>query len=279
VGQLWNTIIFQPLLNLLLFLYAVIGRNFGLAVIAFTVLVRVVTLPISNQQMRSARASQDMQPKLAELQQKYKNDKEKLAQEQMKLYKESGVSPLGCMVPMLIQLPIWFGLYQSISAALPQNPLQLLNLAKNIYGRFPFLTSVLPASLVPLNPSFLWLNLGRPDPYYIIPILTMATMWVQQKMTTPRNADSQQQAMSQSMELMMPLMFGWITMSMASGLGLYFVATNIVGIIQQYFTSGLGSLASVFSKIGKQAGTQSRVAGAGTARRKGKGDERTKKQQ
>ena len=75
MSQLWNTLIFQPLLNLLLFLYALIGRNFGLAVIVFTVLVRVITLPITMQQMRSAKASQDMQPKLAEVQQKYMIDK------------------------------------------------------------------------------------------------------------------------------------------------------------------------------------------------------------
>jgi YidC/Oxa1 family membrane protein insertase len=268
VGALWNTFIFQPLLNLLLFLYAVIGRNFGLSVIVFTVLVRIITLPVTMQQMRSAKKSQEMQPKLLELQQKYKNDKEKLAQEQMKLYQEAGVNPLGCVVPMLIQLPIWFGLYQSITAALPQNPLQLLSLAKHIYSRFPILSSLLPASLIPLNSSFLWLNLGRPDPYYIIPILTVATMWVQQKMMAPQSADPQQQAMSQSMELMMPLMFGWITINLASGLGLYFVATNVFGAIQQYFISGWGSLASVFKKASQPAETP---------RRKGKSNERTNK--
>jgi YidC/Oxa1 family membrane protein insertase len=270
VGELWNTIIFQPLLNLLLFLSALIGRNFGLSVIVFTVLVRVVTLPLTMQQMRSAKKSQEIQPKLAELQQKYKGDKEKLAQEQMKLYKEAGINPLGCVGPMLIQLPIWFGLYQSITAALPQNPLQLLNLAKHIYSRFPILAGLLPSSLIPLNPSFLWLNLGRPDPYYIIPILTVATMWVQQKMMSPQNADPQQQAMSKSMELMMPLMFGWITINLASGLGLYFVATNSVGIIQQYFTSGWGALTSVFNRASRQAEPP---------RRKGKSDGRAKKEQ
>lgn len=270
MSELWNTVIFQPLLNLLLFLYALIGRNFGLSVIVFTVLVRIITLPITMQQMRSAKLSQDMQPKLAELQQKYKSDKDKLAQEQMKLYKEFGINPLGCVVPMLIQLPVWFGLYQSITAALPQNPLQLLNLAKHIYSRYPILSGLLPSSLIPLNPSFLWLNLGRPDPYYVIPILTVATMWVQQKMMAPRNADPQQQAMSQSMELMMPLMFGWITINLASGLGLYFVATNVFGAIQQYFTSGWGSLASVFNRASKQAEKP---------RRKGKANEREKKQQ
>ena len=95
-------------------------------------------------------------------------------------------------------------------------------------------------------------------------------MWIQQKMMTPTSADPQQQAMSQSMELMMPLMFGWITINLASGLGLYFVATNVFGAIQQYFISGWGSLASVFSKQRKPAAT---------SRRKGKGDERAKKPQ
>jgi YidC/Oxa1 family membrane protein insertase len=242
VGQIWNAVIFEPMLNGLLFLYSLLGRNFGLSVIVFTVLVRILTLPITMQQMRSAKASQELQPKLQELQKKYKDNREKLAEEQMKLYKEAGVNPLGCLVPTLIQLPIWIGLYQSIINALPDNPLQLLNLARHIYPQFPLLSS-----LVPLNPRFFWLHLGRPDPYYIVPILVVATMWVQQKMMAAPTADPQQQAMNQSMELMMPMMFGIITLQLASGLGLYFVATNVVGIIQQYFVSGWGGLVTLFS--------------------------------
>ena len=247
---MWNTVIFQPLLNLLLFLYSVLGRSFGLAVIVFTVLVRLATLPFTQAQMKSAKASQAMQPKLKELQDKYRDpkDRDKLAQEQMQLYKEYGINPLGCLVPMLIQMPIWFGLYQAIGTALPQNPLQLVNLAKHIYSSFGFFSTVVPSSLIPLNPRFLWLDLGKPDPWFIIPILTAVTMWVQQKMMSPAGGDPQQQAMSQSMELTMPFMFAWITYSSASGLGLYFVATNLVGIVQQYFSSGWGSLASVFRR-------------------------------
>jgi len=242
VVEIWNTVLFEPMLNSLLFLYSLLGRSFGLSIIVFTVLVRILTLPITWQQMRSAKSSQELQPKLQDLQKKYKNDREKLAQEQMKLYKEAGVNPLGCLVPTLIQLPIWIGLYQSIINALPNNPLQLLNLARHIYQQFPILPS-----LVPLNAHFLWLNLGRPDPYYALPILVVATMWMQQKMMTATTTDPQQQAMNQSMELMMPMMFGIITLQLASGLGLYFVATNVVGIVQQYFLSGWGSLATLFS--------------------------------
>lgn len=254
--QIWNTVIFEPMLNFLLFVYSLLGRNFGLSIIVFTVLVRALTLPVNLRQMRSAKASQALQPKLQELQKKYKNDREKLAAEQMKLYKEAGVSPLGCLVPTLIQLPIWIGLYQSIIHALPDNPLQLLNLGRHIYLQFPILST-----LIPLNSRFLWLNLGRPDPYYVLPILTVATMWMQQKMVTSSSTDPQQQAMSQSMELMMPIMFGFITFQLASGLGIYFVATNVFGIILQYFVSGWGSLGTLFSR---------RSGGASPERAKGK---------
>lgn len=241
--QLWNTLIFQPMLNFLLFLYSVLFRNFGLSIVVFTVLVRLVTLPFTMSQTRSAKASQELQPKLAEIQKKYKDNKEKLAEEQMKLYKEAGVNPLGCLVPTLIQFPVWIGLYQSISNALPDNPMQLLNLGRHIYTQFPLLSS-----LIPLHSKFLWLDLGRPDPLFILPILTMATMWIQQKMMAAPSTDPQQQAMGQSMELMMPLMFGMITFQLASGLAIYFVASNVVGIVQQYFVSGWGNLASVFSR-------------------------------
>ncbi len=257
--QLWNTFIFQPMLNALLFLYSLLARNFGLSIIVFTVLVRLLTLPITRQQMRSTQASQELQPQLAELQKKYKDNREKLAEEQMKLYREHGVNPLGCLVPTLIQFPIWIGLYQSIINALPNNPLQLLNLARYIYVQFPLLSS-----LVPLNSRFLWLNLSRPDPYYILPFLTVATMWLQQKMMASPSADPQQQAMADSMALTMPLMFGLITLQVASGLALYFVATNVFGIVQQYWTSGWGGLAAYFGKQPEKA------KATGQGRRKGR---------
>jgi YidC/Oxa1 family membrane protein insertase len=258
VTQLWNTLIFQPMLNALLFLYSLLARNFGLSIMVFTILVRLITLPITRQQMRSTRASQELQPQLAELQKKYKDNREKLAEEQMKLYREHGVNPLGCLVPTLIQFPIWIGLYQSIINALPNNPLQLLNLARHIYVRFPLLSS-----LVPLNSRFLWLNLSRPDPYYILPLLTVATMWLQQKMMATPSADPQQQAMADSMALTMPIMFGMITLQVASGLALYFVATNVFGIVQQYSIGGWGGLASYLGKQPKKA----KAAGQGRRKR------------
>ena len=91
-----------------------IPYSFGFAIILFTVLVRLATFPLNMQQIKSSKAMQELQPKMKELQDKYKNDREKLAQEQMKLYKEHGVNPLGGCLPMLVQMPIWFALYQAL---------------------------------------------------------------------------------------------------------------------------------------------------------------------
>ncbi|MBM4430050.1 MAG: YidC/Oxa1 family membrane protein insertase [Chloroflexi bacterium] len=256
MSEIWNLVIFQPFINALLFLYSVLGRSFGLSIIVFTILVRLLTLPVTQQQARWSKATQELQPKIQELQKKYKNEPEKFTREQSRLYKEAGISQFGCLVPFLIQFPVWIGLYQSISNVLPTNPHQLLNLARHIYVRFPVLSS-----LVPMDPIFLGLNLGRPAP--VLAILTAVTMWAQQKMMATPSADPQQKAMSQSMELTMPLMFLWILWNTASGLGLYFVVTNLLGMIQQYQVGGWGGLATVFQRPSIPAGT---------ARPKGKGD-------
>ena len=110
--------------------------QFWLAIIVFTVVIRGLMTPLMLPQQRSAKKMQEIQPQLQELQKKYGKDREKMSQEQMKLYKEAGVNPMGGCLPMLVQFPIWIGLYQSIIQALGYQPLQLLSLSKNIY---PFL--------------------------------------------------------------------------------------------------------------------------------------------
>ena len=174
-----------------------------------------------------------IQPELQALQKKYKDDKERLAKEQMALYKTAGVNPLGGCLPLLIQFPIWIALYQSISQALATNPLQLLDLSGNIYRALPWVSS-----LVPLRNTFLWLDLAKPDPIYILPVLVVATTWFQQKVMTAPSGDSQSQSMNQTMQVMMPLMLGFFSLQFSSGLALYFVISNIVGVVIQYFTPG-----------------------------------------
>src|SRR3990172_3557711 len=143
------------MLNGIVLLYSYLFLNFGLAIIVFTLLIRVIMLPLTNKQLKSTKAMMAIQPKMKEMQQRYAKDKQKLAQEQMRLYKEYGVNPLGCLGPMLIQFPIWIGLYQAIIQVLPQSPNSLMDLSSKLYSWLPQVHTV-----GPLNSRFLWLDLA-----------------------------------------------------------------------------------------------------------------------
>ena len=243
IGAIWDLIILSPMINVLIMVTGYLFNNFGLAIITLTVVVRVVTLPLTLKQLRSTKAMQDLQPMLAELQKKHAKDKAKLAQEQMKLYKESGVSPAGCMVPLLIQMPIWIALFQSIIRVLAVVPEDFLSLSQYLYSAWAAVFS-----LVPLGSNFLWLDLAVPDRFLLLPILVGGTMWLQQKMIMPRAADPRQQAQSKMMLWFMPLMFAFLTMQFPSGLALYWVVSNIIGIIVQYRITGWGGVVSATAK-------------------------------
>jgi YidC/Oxa1 family membrane protein insertase len=177
---------------------------------------------------------------LQELQKKYKGkDPKKYQAEMMSLYKEHGVNPLGCIFPMLVQMPIWIALYQVINSTLGNTPESLLKLNDKLYP-FPFLQTN-----IPLENQFLIWDLSQPDAFYILPILVGLTMYVQQKMITPAPAGGpmtqqqmQAQQTQQMMTWMMPLMFGWFTINVPSGLGLYWFVSNLAGIVTQYFYMG-----------------------------------------
>ncbi|MGQ9628585.1 MAG: YidC/Oxa1 family membrane protein insertase [Anaerolineae bacterium] len=240
MGQVWSIFFFQPMLNALLLLYDFLGQNFALSIVVFTILVRIITLPLTLPQQKSAKKMQELQPLLKQLQEKYGKEKEKLAQEQMKLYKEHGINPMGGCLPMLIQFPIWIGLYQAISQSLSNSPLMLLELSKNVYPAFPQLSR-----LFPLQDRFLWMNLAYPDPTYILPILVAVTTYLQQIMLTPpTGGDSSDSAssMGKMMQYYMPLMLGFFSLQFPSGLSLYWVISSVVGIAIQYVMNNWESL-------------------------------------
>jgi len=157
---MWDSLIITPFINTLLFIYTLVWNNFGIAIILFTILIRLITYPLSIQQLKGATAMQELQKdkRWIEMQKKYKGDKEKLAQEQMALYKELGINPLASCLPTIIQFPVIIGLYQSIIRSLASTPTQLLELISHIYPGF---LSV--SALIPLNSHFLWMDLGRPE--------------------------------------------------------------------------------------------------------------------
>src|SRR5215475_4158692 len=148
----------HPVTTALLFLYQFLGQNIVLTIIVFTVLTRVITFPLTQQQIKSSKGMQEIQPLMKKMQEKYKNDREKLAAEQMRLYREHGVNPLMGCLPLVIQMPILLGLYGAISRALAATPLQLLDLNHRILANDTLHLS----RLVPLQNQFLWLNLGQP---------------------------------------------------------------------------------------------------------------------
>jgi len=229
--EVWNLIIGNPVLNVLIALSHILGGSFGLAIIVLTVIIRLISWPLTKRQLKSTKAMQDMQPKIQELQRKYGKNQQKLQQEMMKLYKEAGVNPLGCLWPMLVQLPIWIALYQAIMGALATTPENLLDLAHRLYSWD------IVNQAIPLNSHFLWLDLGTSGDF-ILAIIVGGTMWVQQKMTQAPAVDPRQESTTRMMTLMMPLMFGFITLMVPSGLALYWAVSNIIGIITQYFFTG-----------------------------------------
>jgi len=247
MAEFWNLIILNPMLNVLIALSALLFNSFGLAIMALTVIVRVVLLPLTLKQTKSTKAMQELQPKIQELQKKHGKNREKMQQEMGQLYKEAGINPLGCIWPMLVQLPVWIALYQSIMRALATTPENLLSLAFHVYS-WPVVVQSIPVSS-----QFLWLNLGE-NGDLILAIIVGGTMWVQQKMTTAPSADPKQKSTSSMMLLMMPVMFAMFTLMFPSGLALFWVVSNIIGIAVQYKVMGWGYLrirpASQPTKVG-----------------------------
>ncbi|MDO8716894.1 MAG: YidC/Oxa1 family membrane protein insertase [Dehalococcoidales bacterium] len=234
---MWDQFILNPLINITVILSHILFGSFGLTIIVLTVIIRVLTFPLTLKQLRVSKSMQGIQAQMTELRSKYAKDKQKLAEEQMKLYKQSGMNPLGCILPMAIQMPVWIALYQAIIRVLAVAPEDFLSLSRSLYSSWP-----LGFSLVPLESRFLWLDLAAPDRLIILPILVGASMWVQQKMTTVQSTDPQQQSQSQMMLWMMPIMFAFLTLQFPSGLALYWAASNIIGIVMQYFVTGWGGL-------------------------------------
>lgn len=229
ITWIWDNILLGPMINSLVVLGRLFFDNVGVAIILFTVAVRVATLPLTMRQLHSTRALTTLQPRMQEIQKKYKDPKRR-SQETMKLYKEAGVNPLGCVWPMLIQFPIWIGLYQALRQLLGDTPESLVGLAGRLY---PW--SYIQAA-VPLEEHFLWMDLGQPNP--VMPLLVGVSTYVQQKLMTTPAADPKQQSMNQMMTWMMPLMFAWFTLTVPSGLAIYWFTTNIIGIFQAYFVYG-----------------------------------------
>lgn len=257
---MWDLIL-NPFVTILTWLYSALNQDIVLAIIVLTVIIRFLTYPLLARQQESSRKMQQLQPQLKKIQEKYKNDREKLSQAQMQLYRENKVNPVGGCLPLVIQFPILIGLYQAIFFALAATPFQLVDLSERL---------LLPGldSLIPLQRMWLGMDLTLPpttNPTYALalPLLVLATTWGQSKLTmavTKSGGDSkdkdddddsssgiggQAQAMTKSMTTIMPLMFGFFSLSFSVGLSIYFVTSNLIGIVQ-YSPQGRRALDRIF---------------------------------
>lgn len=268
MAQLFS-FISDPFANWLADLALLVGSA-GLAIIFFTIIVRLVLSPLQIVQLRSARAMQKLQPHIQELRKKHGKDRQKMTEETMKLYKEHKVNPaMGCL-PMLLQFPILIGLFWALShlgsqfnsAALKHTrPFRRVDfvgwLHKHPHGPFhagqfhqwqqhEWLIRDYHHSLHVydlFHATFLWLSngLGQHDPLYILPILAGVTQWIQSRMMMQQSSDPQQQTMNLMMNFT-PLIIVFFAANYASGLSLYWVTSTVIGILVSMKITGWGSL-------------------------------------
>ncbi len=243
LALLWTEVITKPMTNTLLLLYVALAGNLGLAIIAFTILMRGLTYPLVVRQLRQTRRMQQLQPRIKDLNEKYKDSPQVRGQEVMKLYKEMGVNPIGCLGPMVIQMPIFIGLFWAINNVLPFTPENLVGLSDKLYGWLPFLNTV-----VPVDRQFLGLDLAL-EPMrarsllgFVLVAASGISMFVQQKMTQMPSADPRQESTQRMMLFMFPVMFGMFSLFFPLGLVIYWVASTLIGIVMQYFITGWGGL-------------------------------------
>ncbi len=230
-GRAWSLLFLSPLLNALILLDRLLLGQFGLAIIVFTLLLRLVTLPFTVNMYQSMKAMQSAQPLIQEISKKYKDPKRR-QEETLRLYREHGINPLGCLMPQVIQFAVFIALYRALIVAVGGSPESLVGLSEQLYP-IAFLRES-----IPLEQHFLWLDLGGPDSTYILPLLVGFSTYVQQKVSITPNASPQQAQQQQMLTWMMPLILFWITLTLPSGVGVYWVVTNIFSLFVSYYVYG-----------------------------------------
>lgn len=269
-----NVIFTQPIFNGLMLLYQLFG-DFGLSIIVLTIVIRLILFPLTLQQLKSTKATQALQPQIAEVRKKYAKDQQGQAMAMQALYKEYGINPLAGCLPLFIQLPVLYGLFFAFRAVLDDfsakgdTALHIQGLQRLNGFIYPFLPHFTHFPNINLN-WFTFLNhawfisLGSTDPTHILPILAGLATFIQLRMSQPKTTSQATDAMSQQMKMMqyiMPLMtviFGW---TFPAGLALYWTTSSIFSMIQQYFVTGWGALLTVPDFIGEMTSNKSKSNG------------------
>ena len=264
----FSLLITTPLGYIISFIYDLV-QNYGFAIIIFTLIVKLIMLPLVIKQQKSTVQMQKIQPEMQAIQKKYANDQQRLSQETMKLYKKYNISPAGGCLPLLIQLPIIFGLYQVItrpmqyilhmgtdliqkvadvlkdaghiteSVANFATKQQQITVASSMADNLAFVEEKVGTALSTLNFDFFGLDLSltpqlsQPSILWVIPILSAVTAYISGQITTKLSGNQQAAEQMKTMHIMMPLMSGYFCFIMPTGVGLYWVMSNVVQMVQQ----------------------------------------------
>jgi len=261
IGNVFSLIFTFPIYNALMLLYHLFG-DYGLSIVVLTLVIKLILFPLNIQQLKSTKATQALQPKMAEIRKKYENDKQAQALAMQTLYKEYGVNPLAGCLPLLIQLPVLYGLYYALGNVLHTGNLSSVNgpLYPFVqpFHTFPNLDFKWFTWLSFLNPilhvNWPWsFSLAHPDPSHVLPIIAGLATFIQLRMSQPKPApdapvsskpaqpDPTQSTMK-TMQYIMPLFTVFIGWNLASGLALYWTVSAIFQATQQYFVTGWGAL-------------------------------------
>ena len=204
--------------------------SYGISIVILTVIINIIIFPLTLRQTRSTKRMQDAQPELKRLQKQYRDNKEELNKKVAEYYKENGINPLGCVVPLLVQMPVWFALFRVL-----REPLLFIPKEATLFSKLQDPLSVLFYGMdlqVPASQINTWVERV---PYIFLILLVVCTALIQQNQLTkkqPKSNNPQQQQM-QMIGKVMPLFFGFISWTLPSGLVVYFLTGNIFRIGQQ----------------------------------------------
>lgn len=236
---MWNTLLIQPLFNLLVVLYNLLGHNMGLAIIALTLLVRLILLPPTIKSLMAQKKLKDLQHEMAKIKKDHGHDKAVMTKKTMELYQKHGVNPLSSCLPLLIQLPILFALYRVFFT---------LGDSSSLNNLYPFVTR--PEVI---NTHFLWMDLAKFDQYYVLPILAGVFQFLLSKLAMAKSEaplsgeaakdkdkkpeetmQNFQKMFSTQMIYLFPVMTIFIAARLPSALALYWTISTLFAVVQQY---------------------------------------------
>lgn len=268
MGEIFNTLIIHPIINILVAIYHVlfalnIPYALGFSIIILTILIRFLIFPLVSTQLRASKKMQTIAPHLANVKEKHKGDSKRIQQETMRLYKEHGVNPAAGCLPVLVQIPIIWGLYGVLDKLVKMESTKLVEYINNIV--------VSPIKLTtPWDSSFFGLQLGQSPSTLIktvgvvvvlVPVITGLFQFIQSKMmispaakpaNNKKGSEDFATAFQTQSVYIFPAMIAFFSYGFPLGLSLYWNTFTVFGIIQQYKIAGLGGLEGIWQKIKRQ---------------------------